>query len=142
MKQGFTLIELLVVVLIIGILSSIALPQYSRAVEKARATAAVVMADGVHKGVLLYYLANQSFPSSIEDLDVQVSNSKTFDVVLGVSNFRVRRLGKGFSASDQGFYELTYQYDNTGKLLRRLCTGDPCKYVVSSTGTYDGMTTF
>lgn len=42
-KKGFTLIEILTVVLIIGILSGVALPQYRRVMQKAYAAQAVTM---------------------------------------------------------------------------------------------------
>lgn len=47
---GFTLIELLVVVLIIGILSAVVLPQYTKAVEKSRIAEAQIMLKNLLQG--------------------------------------------------------------------------------------------
>lgn len=61
MKEAFTLIELLVVVLIIGILSAVALPQYQRAVEKARLTEAMTFAENFAKAQQMYHMSNDTF---------------------------------------------------------------------------------
>ncbi len=70
---GFTLIELLVVVLIIGILSAVALPQYQKAVEHSRAVEALVILKAVHTANENYYLAQGEYATKLSQLDIDIS---------------------------------------------------------------------
>lgn len=70
MKRGFTLIELLVVVLIIGILASVALPQYTKAVLKSRSAKYLATIKTIYEAQQTYYMANGSYANAYEDLDI------------------------------------------------------------------------
>ena len=89
-KSGFTLIELLVVVLIIGILSAIALPQYSMAVEKSRATEALALMNAVAGSAERYRFQKEAWPTSLSQLDIEVPTiaSKTSGLY-GGKNFQI-----------------------------------------------------
>jgi len=87
--KGFTLIELLVVVLIIGILSSIALPQYTKTVEKSRALEGKMYAETWIKGQQLYHMANGTFAnaSNMSNMDISLPETlKDFTITTNSAN--------------------------------------------------------
>ncbi len=61
-QSGFTLIELMVVVLIIGLISSIAIPMFDRALTKARRAAVGGSLTEVHRAMASYYADNGDWP--------------------------------------------------------------------------------
>ncbi|MCX5792298.1 MAG: prepilin-type N-terminal cleavage/methylation domain-containing protein, partial [Elusimicrobia bacterium] len=78
-RKGFTLIELLVVVLIIGILASVAIPQYFKVVEKGRASEAISMLSSICAAQERELLRNGSFETSTLNLDINVPVMKFFN---------------------------------------------------------------
>lgn len=83
-NKGFTLIELLVVVLIIGILSAIALPQYETAVEKARLTEGLINAKAIVDATQRYLQANPDATNSCTPAQIADVTLKGGEWIAGI----------------------------------------------------------
>lgn len=71
-EQGFTLVELLVVIIIIGVLSSIALPSFLRLINLAKSTEGKTTISSVSKKQEAFYTEHNRFTSSFPDLGADI----------------------------------------------------------------------
>ena len=65
---GFTLVELLTVIAILGALSSIAVPAYSRYVERTRIIACIAEIRMLEKGIFVYEGEHGNLPNNLNNL--------------------------------------------------------------------------
>ena len=86
--KGFTLLEVLMVVIIIGVLATLAIPQYTKTVEKARASEAFSNAGTLRKAEWIFYNEQnpQTFTTAVGSLDIENPNSsanRNFNYTVG-----------------------------------------------------------
>ncbi len=91
-KAGFTLIELLVVVLIIGILAAVALPQYRKAVIKARVAEYEVNLKALAQANEACYL-RKGENCTLDELDIDVPECKPIPSLFNSCSYTLGTVG-------------------------------------------------
>ncbi len=121
-RRGFTLLELMMVVVIIGILATIALPQYFKTAERARTSEALSILSAIRSAEIRYRSLSpaNTYTTALTELDVDIPTTSpiwTFTVagVSAGSNAVATRL-----TGTCGGKALGMDLDNA-----QICTSDP-----------------
>jgi prepilin-type N-terminal cleavage/methylation domain-containing protein len=80
-EGGFTLIELMIVIAIIGVLASIAIPQYQNYVAKTKQSEADEIMSAVYTNQILYLSANDTYGNSEAILGMEMDGRRYYSVV-------------------------------------------------------------
>ena len=88
-KKGFTLIEVLVVVIIIGILAMVAIPQFTKSIERSRGAEARAALRNIYTAEQAYFAQNETYTPTYSvlatsyDVPATLGTDWSFSIISG-----------------------------------------------------------
>ena len=141
-NKAFTLIELLVVILIIGILAAIALSQYQKAVEKAKAAKTISNIRALAQAEKIYFMTNGKYATSFNDLDLTIPELRgnyittSDNVIYSLRTFKERNYnyiyGQHSNSDRTKTYAIAYDLDTDTLYCRAGYEGWPAGKLCAS----------
>ncbi len=126
-NQGFTLIELMIVVTIIGILASVAIPNYQKFQSRARQSEAKVALSGISTTENAYAVEVNSYSLCLSDIGYVPNSTKRYYT----TGFQIAA-GPGTGCGPTGLSAcniyLGSQYSSDRYFRRSLCASAPAPY--------------
>ena len=130
-KRAFTLTELLIVVIVIGVLSAVTLPKFTRVIENRKVTEAEEMMSAVRTEQERRCAMDKPYTLNFDNLSDVVSSSNT-------KNYTYSLQAEGVSAtSNKGDYTLKMLSYQDGSFC---CEGDDCTKLNKNYPNCDGLT--
>ena len=130
-KRAFTLTELLIVVIVIGVLSAVTLPKFTRVIENRKVTEAEEMMSAVRTEQERRCAMDKPYTLNFDNLSDVVSSSNT-------KNYTYSLQAEGVSAtSNKGDYTLKMLSYQDGSFC---CEGDDCTKLNKNYPSCDGLT--
>ena len=129
-EAGFSLIELLVVMMVIAIITSIALPNFSSIQTKAKETNLKSLAHSIQLGVESYFVNQGSYPTGT-DLGLPALVTKLSEAGAFGATPKNPFTGKAYTEADTSG-KITYSFDTTAQTYKILVYGTGNTLVIAT----------
>lgn len=116
LNKGFTLMETMVTIVIIGILSSVAVPKFSFVIEKTRSAEGIQTLTALRGAQELYFQENGVYATDLNQLDIDLVNIQNF-AALGNADIDSDPAAIAQTTRNDGTYTYIFTIDNTGTIF-------------------------